>query len=125
MSTNCTTYVIDGHLIDDKENVRELFAAWETDASGFMGRYVDNPYQEEIKKTDSGVHVVADGMNGDYIVIGVILSKTNNQTVPVRSLAPSHKNGSKAIRECLKMEKALGVVMNVGEHGLIFLTHWH
>lgn len=39
-----------------------------------MKAYADNAYEDEITANASGIHVIADGMSGEYVVVGKILA---------------------------------------------------
>jgi len=82
MSINNTYYTVAGIRFNSVEEFKgylkpRLF----TDTSEeYYNLYVepfdDNGYNEKITKTESGLHVIMDGFNGSYVIVGKILKKS-------------------------------------------------
>lgn len=78
MGAETVHYVVYGDLIKDPKDVSEFFKRTERNPEG-LDLYDDNPYQEEITPTKSGIHIISDGMSGEYVVVGVIKDKSQHQ----------------------------------------------
>lgn len=75
MSMCCTYYVVIGYAIR-KAEVKKIFRRMDKDNTieEKLRKYYDNHYDSKIK-SKLGMSVIADGCNGDYIVVGKVISK--------------------------------------------------
>ncbi len=128
MSVNRVDYVVAGVAITGKEAVSAFFDAQSKLPGEQLEGYGDNEYKEKITKNASVVHVIQDGMNCDYIVIGRILVKERTEGFPIaevgeyeRLLIECRKTVQVEIR---KIEVILDLKLPIAVR-VIHFTHWH
>jgi len=137
MGVAATHYAILGVAVTDKKKVKEFFGK-EEKFLDFTEEYNDNGYKEKPTPNKSGIHMIVDGMNGDYIVIGKILSKGIEEGMPFTQMAfdPESKTVtfSKQLRdadpvgilaEIRKIDEAMGTNFASLPLQYIAFTHWH
>ena len=77
MGVAATHYIVIGVALTDKVQINEFFSLTEKHFE-FFDNYNDNAYKDQITPTPSGVHIIADGMSGKYVVVGKIIYKSLN-----------------------------------------------
>jgi hypothetical protein len=131
MGVATTHYCIFGVMETDKKKVKEFFSLNEKHLD-FMDGYDDNGYKDEVTPNESGIHVIVDGMNGGYVVIGKIMFKSL-EGFPLEEMLkikqPKAKEAVKIAKEITKIDQKLGTNFMVEQEfptfGLYFFTHWH
>lgn len=129
MGVAATHYVVLGVALKDKKKVKEFFALEEPHRD-FIEKYDDNGYKDKPTKTDSGIHMIVDGMCGEYVVVGKILSKGLEEGMPFTQM-PSVDAVERAqdrldvFREILRIDEALGTNFSELPLQYIAFTHWH
>lgn len=121
MGVSAIHYVVHGVAVT--ENVKEYFQRMED-----SDEYYDNPYKEEATPTKSGLHVIDDGMNGEYAVAGRILFKSQHGLplkamlkVPLFTGADHHR-----LREELRaIDVKYGTKYAEQMIQTLVFTHWH
>lgn len=137
MGTTNTHYVMFGILIQNKDEVEQFFLE---DHYDLLNQYEDNGYKEEITPTPSGFHVIADGMNCEYVVVGKILQK-GLQHIEFTRIPGWYKPGNpgefitfpfndaaleQQFYEFLsKLEQQLNINFADKKFEFIVFTHWH
>ena len=91
--------------------------------------YLDDYYKEAITEHD-GLTLVADGMNGKYVIIGKVLRKaTIDQGIDIINTAeemPVEEFGPIALAIRKLVRKLVGdTVDQQGTMGMWVFTHWH
>ena len=124
MGVASTHYVVLGVAITDEVQVKEFFRMTE-EQFALMDGYDDNGYKEEISPTESGIHVIQDGMNGQYVVVGKILAKGVHSGLDLIEVSKINKQYKKIYPEILKLDRALGTKFGLLEAKVIVFTHWH
>ena len=120
MSVNATHYVVFGVVITDEIQVNDFFKIEESHLD-FMEDYHDNPYDPKIIPNKSGINVIADGMNGEYVVVGKILAKSNTG-LELIELNPEILD----IKDnYLELDETLGTNFRNLNFKYIVFTHWH
>lgn len=101
MSVTNSHYVVFGSIETNDGRIERFFNASE-EFYEFVEKYNDNGYQVKITRTDSSIHMIADGMSSNYVVVGKILYK-DFAGFPLEEMLkiklPSKKGVSKIIRE--------------------------
>ena len=67
MSTNLTCYFGRGIFVEDEKKVKHFFNSNLNENDDLIDSYSDNSYKKDIKKTESGLHLISDGMSGKYL----------------------------------------------------------
>jgi len=119
MGTSATHYVVYGIAITDKVVSQIL----DLDC-GVLDQYYDNPYKSEVTNGND-IHIICDGMSGEYVVIGKIVSKAiESEGFDLKVLKPEEDSLDiyKKIRE---IESKFGVTFNTDKIGFIIFTHWY
>jgi len=133
MSVHATHYVVYGVAITDEKKVKDFFALEESHDDLLHDEYYDNPYKEEITPTKSGIHIIVDGMNSGYVVIGKIIAKGLENGLEFTKVPLPYKKqtkiegtlGSGLLRTIIDLDKILGTKFrNLTLQYLVF-THWH
>jgi hypothetical protein len=124
MGVAATHYVVLGVAITDEAQVKEFFRINEEHLE-FMDGYDDNGYREEITPSESGIHVIVDGMNGKYIVVGKILAKGIEGGLDLTEVSDIGKQYRKFYPEVLKLDQVLGTKFGGLDAKVIAFTHWH
>lgn len=126
MGVAATHYVVLGVAITDKAQVKEFFRISEEQLPlDFMDGYDDNGYKEEITPSKSGIHVISDGMNGKYVVVGKILAKGIEGGLDFTEVSDISKQYRKFYSEVLKLDQMLGTKFGGLDAKVIAFTHWH
>lgn len=124
MGVDATHYVVLGVAITDEAQVEEFFRINEKHLE-FMDGYDDNGYREEITPNESGIHVIMDGMNGKYVVVGKILTKGIEGGLEFTEVSNIGKQYKKFYQEVLKLDQVLGTKFGRLDVKVIAFTHWH
>lgn len=107
MGVAATHYVMLGVAITDKAQVKEFFHISEEHFE-FMEGYDDNAYEENVTSSESGIHVIVDGMSGNYVVVGKILAKAIDNGLDIIEVADISTQYRKFYPEVLKLDRELG-----------------
>lgn len=78
MSTNLTCYFGRGIFVEDEKKVKHFFNSNLNENDDLIDSYSDNSYKKDITKTESGLHLISDGMSGKYLFFGELKYKFNN-----------------------------------------------
>lgn len=133
MGVATTHYLMLGVVIQDKQEVKQFFQNT-SEKYELIDEYDDNGYKDEITPTPSGLHIIADGMNGGYVVFGKILAKdlqgleltTFDLLTPPGDVVPSWKKTYNEIYpEILKIDEKFGTKIGGKDPQIIAFTHWH
>ena len=129
MSTDATQYVVLGVAITYKEEVKKFFSVVEEHYK-FIDGFRDSGYNEEITPTESGIHIISDGMSGKYVVVGKIIAKGIERGLPfteisTRDITNEYRKGHSFYSEVLKVDQALGTNFGDLDANIIAFTHWH
>lgn len=126
MGVAATHYVVLGVALKDKKKVKEFFAISEKFLD-FTEKYDDNGYKDKPTPTESGIHMIVDGMCGKYIVIGKILSKGIEEGLPFTqmTLDDNERDMGDIYPELRKIDRALGTDFNELPLQYLAFTHWH
>jgi len=124
MGVAATHYVVLGVAITEEAQVKEFFRLDE-EHHELMDTYDDNGYKEEISPSESGIHVIVDGMNGKYVVVGKILAKGVHSGLDLTEVSDINKQYKKIYPEILKLDQALGTKFGGLDAKVIAFTHWH
>lgn len=133
MGVAATHYVVLGVALKDKKKVKAFFAISEKFLD-FTEQYDDNGYKDTPTPTESGIHMIVDGMCGEYIVVGKILSKGIEEGMPFTQM-PGHDLAIDAVervqerldvfREIRKIDEAMGTDFCKLPTQYLAFTHWH
>ena len=132
MGSEVVHYVVLGVSINDKAEVKKFFGLTEGQYE-LMDAYHDNTYQEGITPTASGIHIISDGMNGDYVVVGKILQKAIYNGLKLMEIPTSHQDGTDEFiqqyrdiyPEIEKLDQGLGTKFGGMYAKVIVFSHWH
>lgn len=131
MGVATTHYIMFGVAIRDKAEVKQFFQSTE-DKYAFLDQYDDNGYQEEITPTASGLHIISDGMNGEYVVVGKIIQKgldgLDFTQIPLMATMATQQEISAKYELFLKLrelDEQLGTGFARKDIQHIVFTHWH
>lgn len=124
MGVAATHYVVLGVAITDKAQVKEFFRINEEHFE-FMEGYDDNAYEENVTPSESGIHVIVDGMSGNYVVVGKILAKAIDNGLDIIEVADISTQYRKFYPEVLKLDRELGTKFGGLDAKVIVFTHWH
>jgi hypothetical protein len=121
MGVDTVLYVVYGVILDDLKDVQTYF-----DSDFDEGPYDDNTYREEISITDSGLHIISDGMNGRYVIFGKIISK-GLDSLPLSSFKTDRRSASKIEKTIAPHLSSIPVFSSKAdlEYQFIVLTHFH
>lgn len=121
MGVSVTHYVVHGVLVRD--DVKEYFRLTEN-----ADEYNDNPYKDKISETPLGIHIIDDGMNGEYSVAGKILFKSN-YGLPVEKMEKIpifNEYDHDDLRERLKeLDRQFGTSYASKLIRTLVFSHWH
>lgn len=127
MGVATTHYIMFGVAIRDKAEVKQFFQSTE-DKYAFLDQYDDNGYKEEITPTASGLHIITDGMNGEYVVVGKIIQK-GLQGIEFTELPndeiPRMIVEQNLFKQLVELDQQLGTTFAAKEFQYIVFTHWH
>jgi hypothetical protein len=127
MGVAATHYVVLGVSITDEAQVKEFFRINEEHFE-FMEGYDDNAYDQNITPSESGIHVIVDGMSGKYVVVGKILAKAIDNgfdgldLIEVADISTQYRN---FYPEVLKLDRELETKFGGLDAKVIVFTHWH
>lgn len=123
MGVRVTHYVVVGIVLDDKSQIK-IFNKCVEDNFEFFEEYDDNAYQKDISTTPSGIHVIVDGMNGKYIVIGKILDKGLEDGLVRCNINPPNVDVMVEKSKIDKVLEKVGIDSNLVVEYITF-AHWH
>jgi hypothetical protein len=89
-----------------------------------MDKYHDNPYSKFISDK-STIHVIDDGMSGQYVVVGKILQKNTDGYLKLTTVSKIKKQYRKIYQEILKIDEMLGTNFGLLKPEVIAFTHCH
>ena len=128
MGSEATHYIVIGVAITDKEQVKEFFHLSE-DKYDLMDSYNDNGYDEAITPSATGLHVIADGMNCKYVVVGKIVAKGIYNGLGFNEIETNNHAIKDAYREIYpavkELDEKLGTQFGGLDARVIVFTHWH
>lgn len=129
MGVSITHYVVLGVAITDEAQVKNFFRINEEHLE-FMEGYDDNAYATEITPSESGIHVIVDGMSSKYVIVGKILSKsTDRYYFNEIGSGPGDFTIAQQYRfiypEILKLDQVLGTKFGALYARVISFSHWH
>ena len=114
MSVQTTHYIVDGVLIKDKDAIKAFFDFAERNYDHFV------KYTNTKEQNDDGIHIIADDMSGEYIVIGKVLAQSDDSFEMTRLLMPDSN-----IFQDIMAKVGLGVLpMPIDSVGIFVFTHW-
>jgi hypothetical protein len=122
-----THYIVVGVALTDHDAVQEFFQYSEAHYDEF-NKLEDNAYQEEIISDCDGHTLICDGMNGEYIVYGEILTKhLENDGFDLNIITNVKQMMGKKQRELLskKATELLKREFSESDVKCIVFTHWH
>jgi hypothetical protein len=126
-----THYVVYGVVLTEKEDI-EKFRDWNEKYLEFFDEYNDNGYRSEITETPSGLNIIADGMNGKYLVIGKILDKALDEDGLSLNVLSVSLNSTDVLfltqmleKGLSKIDEKLGTDLMNHSFRYIAFTHWH
>jgi hypothetical protein len=127
MGVAATHYVVLGVALKNKAQVKKFFGISEKFLD-FTDKYNDNGYKDKPTKTDSGIHMIVDGMCGEYIVIGKILSKGVDDGLPFTQMPTeliALGEATKIMEEISKIDNVMETTFSELPLEYIAFTHWH
>ena len=127
MGVSTTHYVVIGVSLTDEKLIKEFSKINEDHYDELNDHYYDNPYKREITPTESGIHIIADGMCGKYVVVGKIITKGLEENgLKFTELGFVRlKYYSEIYPEVLKLDKMLGTEFGMLEAKILVFSHYH
>jgi hypothetical protein len=122
--SDATHYVVLGVSITDREEVKKFFSINE-EFYKFLDGYKDNSYQEKITDSESGIHVISDGMSGKYVVVGKILAKGIESGLPFTEVDEIAEQYCEFYKHVRVLDRVLGTKFGTLSAKIIAFTHWH
>ena len=118
MGCSETHYAMVGVVFDE-----EQFGLLEEFGDEVVTSLDDNGYKSKITQTESGLHLIVDGMNGDFMVFGKIVAKGLEEGLPFTTFK---KIGKKLRNEIVEQaKKLLKVDVDPDDVVNVAFTHWH
>lgn len=126
MGVAATHYVVLGVALTNKAQIKKFFRISEEHLD-FCDKYDDNGYKDKPTPTESGIHMIVDGMSSNYIVVGKILSKGLEEGMPFTQLTldDNERDMGDIFPELRKIDRALGTDFSDLPLQYIAFTHWH
>jgi hypothetical protein len=127
MGVAATHYVVLGVVLKDEKKVKAFFGK-EEKFLDFTDKYDDNGYKDEPTPTESGIHMIVDGMCGKYIVIGKILSKGVDDGLPFTQMPTeliALGEATRIMEEIYKIDVVMKTKFSELPLQYLAFTHWH
>lgn len=127
MGVDATHYLVIGVIDNNRKSVMDFFNEKSEAYRNIIDKYTDDNYEEKISKTKSGIHIIADGMDGEYIVVGQIIDKSIEDglkitRIPLNVAGPATDKIMEKIKE---LDEKIGTSFGKLEMSAICFTHFH